>query len=179
MRASTTIAHTQWVLGLNQKERKENSSWEPAPPSLLLFVCLFVCFCFVLFCFFLRQGFSVLLWLSWNSLCRPGWTRTQKSACLCLCLCLPSAGIKGVRHHRLAPLSAPYRSFFLFFYWDEGPLWSPGCPGTHYVDPAGLELRGLPDAVSPECWGQMCAPQPSCHTPEMALVGYFVRMNGK
>jgi hypothetical protein len=26
-----------------------------------------------------------------------GWPRTQKSACLCLCL--PSAGIKGVRHH--------------------------------------------------------------------------------
>jgi hypothetical protein len=33
--------------------------------------------------------------MSWNSLCRPGWLRTQKSACLCL----PSAGIKGVRHH--------------------------------------------------------------------------------
>jgi hypothetical protein len=41
---------------------------------------------------FLKQGFS----MSWNSLCRPGWPRTQKSACLCL----PSAGIKGVRHHR-------------------------------------------------------------------------------
>ncbi|EDL15627.1 mCG1032052 [Mus musculus] len=26
---------------------------------------------------------------------KPGWPRTQKSACLCL----PSAGIKGVRHH--------------------------------------------------------------------------------
>jgi hypothetical protein len=36
-------------------------------------------------------------WLSWNSLCRPGWPRTQKSACLCLCL--SSAGIKGVCHH--------------------------------------------------------------------------------
>jgi large subunit ribosomal protein L32e len=29
------------------------------------------------------------------SLCRPGWPRTQKYACLCL----PSAGIKGVCHH--------------------------------------------------------------------------------
>jgi hypothetical protein len=28
----------------------------------------------------------------------PGWPRTQKFACLCL----PSAGIKGVRHHHLA-----------------------------------------------------------------------------
>jgi hypothetical protein len=44
---------------------------------------------------FLRQGFSVQPWLSCNSLCRPGWPRTQKSTCLCL----PSAGIKGVRHH--------------------------------------------------------------------------------
>ncbi|GAB1300669.1 Caskin-1 [Apodemus speciosus] len=39
-------------------------------------------------------------WLSWNSLCRPGWPRTQKSACLCL----PSAGITGVCHHRPARL---------------------------------------------------------------------------
>ncbi|GAB1297013.1 ATP-binding cassette sub-family A member 6 [Apodemus speciosus] len=37
---------------------------------------------------------------SWNSLCRPGWPRTQKSACYCL----PSAGIKGMRNHRLAGL---------------------------------------------------------------------------
>ena len=44
---------------------------------------------------FSRQGFFVYPWLSWNSLCRPGWPRTQKSACLCL----PSAGIKGVHHH--------------------------------------------------------------------------------
>ena len=34
-------------------------------------------------------------WLAWNSLCRPGWPRTQKTTCLCL----PSAGITGMRHH--------------------------------------------------------------------------------
>jgi hypothetical protein len=33
-----------------------------------------------------------------NSLWRPGWPQTQKSACLCL----PSAGIKGVCHHHPA-----------------------------------------------------------------------------
>jgi hypothetical protein len=44
---------------------------------------------------FLRQCFSVYLWLSWNSLCRPGWPWTQKSTCLCLL----RAGIKGVCHH--------------------------------------------------------------------------------
>jgi hypothetical protein len=46
-------------------------------------------------------------WLSWNSLCKPGWPRTQKSACLCLCL--PGARIKGVRHHCRASRA---RTFF-------------------------------------------------------------------
>ena len=46
-------------------------------------------------CCFSRQGFSVKPWLSQNSLCRLGWSQTQKSACLCL----PSAGIKGMCHH--------------------------------------------------------------------------------
>ena len=46
-----------------------------------------------------RQGLSVMqLWLSWNSLCRLGWPRTQKSACLCL----PSAEIKDMCHRCLA-----------------------------------------------------------------------------
>ena len=83
---------------------------------VFLFVCWEVLFCFVLFCFvlfvfglfvfglvwfgFSRQVFSVQPWLSWNSLCRPGWPQTQKSACLCL----PRAGIKGVPHHCLAYL---------------------------------------------------------------------------
>jgi hypothetical protein len=49
----------------------------------------------------LRQGFFVYPWLSWNSLWRPGWPRTQKFACLCL----PSAGIKGVHHHTWPVLS--------------------------------------------------------------------------
>jgi hypothetical protein len=55
--------------------------------SFILFIYLFI--------YFSRQGFSVYPWLSWNSLCRPGWPRTHKSACLCP----PSAGIKGMRHH--------------------------------------------------------------------------------
>ena len=43
-----------------------------------IFIChrksLFVCFSF-----FPRLSFSA--WLSWNSLCRPDWPRTQRSAC--------------------------------------------------------------------------------------------------
>lgn len=34
--------------------------------------CIFLLCCVVLF-IFLRQGFSVELWLSWNRLCRPSW----------------------------------------------------------------------------------------------------------
>jgi hypothetical protein len=45
--------------------------------------------------FFFETGFLCIPWLSWKSLCRPGWPRTQKSACLCP----PSAGIKSVHHH--------------------------------------------------------------------------------
>jgi len=51
---------------------------------------------FVVFCFFFETGFfCVALAVLGNSLCRPGWPQTQKFACLCL----PSAGIKGMRHH--------------------------------------------------------------------------------
>jgi hypothetical protein len=70
----------------------------------VFFVCLVGWFgfggCFVLFWFgfgFFWDRVSLEPWLSWNSLWRPGWPRTQKSACLCLRL--PSAGIKGMCHH--------------------------------------------------------------------------------
>jgi hypothetical protein len=59
--------------------------------GMLLF---FVCFIYLYF----ETGFLCIAWLSRNSLCRPGWPRTQKYTCLSL----PSAGIKGVRRHHLA-----------------------------------------------------------------------------
>jgi hypothetical protein len=31
-----------------------------------------------------------------------------------------------------------------FFFRDRVSLCSPGCPGTHSVDQAGLEIRNLP-----------------------------------
>ena len=69
-------------------------------PSFFVLFFVFVCFlfvfccccCFFVFLFFFETGFLCIAWLSWNSLCRP---QPQISACLCL----PSAGIKGVRHH--------------------------------------------------------------------------------
>jgi hypothetical protein len=41
--------------------------------------------------------------------------------------------------------------FVLFCFFDRVSLCSPGCPGTHFVDQAGLELRNhLP--LPPKCW---------------------------
>jgi hypothetical protein len=37
-------------------------------------------------------------------------------------------------------------SFFLFFFGFS--LYSPDCPGTHFVGQAGLELRNLPASAS-------------------------------
>jgi hypothetical protein len=37
---------------------------------------------------------------------------------------------------------------FLFCFGDRVSLCSPGCPGTHFVDQAGLELRNPPASAS-------------------------------
>ena len=42
----------------------------------------------------------------------------------------------------------PPRLFFFFFFCDRVFLCSPGCPGTHFVDQAGLELRNPPASAS-------------------------------
>ena len=81
-----------------------------------VFVCLFVCFLIcvygLIFGFFSRQEFSICPWLSWNSLCRPCWPCTQKSAYVCL----PSAGIKAVHHQHPANIAIFSEIFLMFFY---------------------------------------------------------------
>jgi hypothetical protein len=46
-----------------------------------------------------------------------------------------------------------YDLFFFFFFFflvfrGRVSLYSPGCPGTHFVDQAGLELRNPPASAS-------------------------------
>jgi hypothetical protein len=41
-------------------------------------------------------------------------------------------------------------------------LCSPGCPGTHSVDQAGLELRNSPASASQVLGLKACATMPSC-----------------
>jgi hypothetical protein len=49
---------------------------------------------------------------------------------------------------------------FCFVFWDRVSLCSPGCPGTHFVDQAGLELRNLPASASRVLGLKACATMP-------------------
>jgi hypothetical protein len=44
-----------------------------------------------------------------------------------------------------------------FVFPDRVSLYSPGCPGTHFVDQAGLELRNLPASASQVLELKACA----------------------
>jgi hypothetical protein len=47
--------------------------------------------------------------------------------------------------------------FFVCFFQDRVSLYSLGCPGTHSVDQAGLELRNLPASASQVLGLKACA----------------------
>jgi hypothetical protein len=49
---------------------------------------------------------------------------------------------------------------FVFVFRDRVSLCSPGCPGTHSVDQAGLELRNPPASASPVLGLKACATTP-------------------
>jgi hypothetical protein len=50
--------------------------------------------------------------------------------------------------------------FVCLFFRDRVSLYSPGCPGTHFVDQAGLELRNLPASASQVLGLKVCATTP-------------------
>jgi hypothetical protein len=70
------------------------------------------------------------------------------------------------------------------FFLDRVSLCSPGCPGTHFVDQAGLELRDPPASASQVLGLKACAATPgptlpldlgplwSCVRTVMLLLGY-------
>jgi hypothetical protein len=63
------------------------------------------------------------------------------------CLSFPSVGLQ------VCATRSSWVTLFFFFFWlvfrDRVSLFSPGCPGTHFVDQAGLELRNPPASEFP------------------------------
>jgi hypothetical protein len=50
--------------------------------------------------------------------------------------------------------------FYFIYFLDRVSLYSSGCPGTHSVDQAGLELRNLPASASQALGLKVCATTP-------------------
>jgi hypothetical protein len=50
--------------------------------------------------------------------------------------------------------------FVFCFFRDRVSLCSPGCPGTHFVDQAGLELRNPPASASQVLGLKACTTTP-------------------
>jgi hypothetical protein len=57
----------------------------------------------------------------------------------------------------------PFGHVLDFFFRDRVSLCSPGCPGTHYVDQAGLELRNPPASASQVLGLKACATTAQLH----------------
>ena len=49
---------------------------------------------------------------------------------------------------------------FVFVFWDRVSLYSPGYPGTHFVEQAGLELRNQPASASQVLGLKACTTMP-------------------
>jgi hypothetical protein len=95
---------------------------------------------------------------------------SSMSACMLPCSCRDDNRVNFI-----AELPRPSSNFFMFlllFFWflvfvfvfffflgfrDRVSLCSPGCPGTHSIDQAGLELRKLPASASQVLGLKACA----------------------
>ena len=67
--------------------------------------------------------------------------------------------------------SSSFFFFFFFFFQDRVFLYSPGCPGTHFVDQAGLELRNPPASASQVLGLKACTT-----TSVSAFISYIMKI---
>jgi hypothetical protein len=63
--------------------------------------------------------------------------------------------------------------FVCFF--ETGFLYSPGCPGTHFVDQAGLELRNPPASASRVLGLKACATTPGFYPQLSTCISYLAK----
>jgi hypothetical protein len=66
-----------------------------------------------------------------------------------------------------SPTPSPPLPYPCFVFRDRVSLCSPGCPGTHFVDHDGLELRNPPASASQVMELKACAPHPAQVNHEM------------
>jgi hypothetical protein len=76
--------------------------------------------------------------------------------CVCVCVCVLFIMLYRVN------------IYDFFFFRDRVSLCSPGCPGTHSVDQAGLELRNLPASASRVLGLKACTTTPGLY---MTFIG--------
>jgi hypothetical protein len=73
----------------------------------------------------------------------------QRQLCGAISLLSLLCGFWGLNSSCQAYLASTKLPCFLFFVFpDRVSLYRPGCPGTHFVDQAGLELRNPPPSAS-------------------------------
>jgi hypothetical protein len=68
-----------------------------------------------------------------------------------------------------------FPDWIFFFFGDRVSLYSPGCPGPHSVDQAGLELRNLPASASRVLGLKACTTTPGwipCYVKNLSLTAY-------
>jgi hypothetical protein len=85
-----------------------------------------------------------------------------------------------VSHHVVAGIwTQDKHRFCLFVFWDRVSLYSPGCPGTHFVDQAGLELRNPPASASRVLGSKACATMPGLNICliNTVLIDYLLLYN--
>jgi hypothetical protein len=143
---------TEWVLGQPRPQR-QTLSWKT-----FFFFFSFLSFSFLSFSFL----FFSFLFFSFFSFFFCGGFR-----CAYLLSVFGASGVKHLwfSHSGYKDLQQVWLFFcfvfvFVFVFRDRVSLCSPGCPGTHFVDQAGLELRNHPASASQVLGLKACTTMP-------------------
>jgi hypothetical protein len=95
-------------------------------------------------------------------------------------LCLPSAEITRLTlkidfHYKYN--NNYYYYYYFCFFRDRVSLYSSGCPGTHSVDQAGLELRNPPASASRVLGLKVCTTTPGYNNYFYKKLPFFLSLS--